>query len=497
MSKVREKLAKIEELIAQARGEAAQEALKGLRRNTIPQELIRDAAMLARRASLPQLALSFLRPVVRPTKKMLRPPTPEDAVEYAASLLRVGIIKEAQDLLRPVPAEVVPISLLYRAMLCFKEWNYAEAVPLLRSYLDLETNEYRRFNGKLNLAGALVFLEQYGEAETLLNEILAFSRERSLSLLEANCLQYLGALCFYRLQWDEALEWLEKSATLLKNMPGLDALFVKKWIALTRFYKSNATAVTLKEVHQVRKEAQAHGHWETVRDLDFHEAKLTQDTTLATYLYFGTPFQSLKDKIRKAFPHLDTNQAFALELGGVQKGPRLILNIDEENETSKGSYLKAGQSMHRLYRTLLSDFYRPFGIVALFEKIFPGEFYTGETSEHRVRQAIKKLRKWFEQNHVPLLIEPIEGEYKLSANKPCAIPIHGAVLTQTEFRMDFLFSKLGQEFMIKDASYALGLSRRSALLVVQNGISEGKIEKISMGRTTRYRFTDQVLKKAS
>ena len=80
-----DKLANIESLIRQANGEEAKIELLKLRVGNIPDSKWAEVASLAKRVGLADFALTLLRPLVRPGRKLLRAATEKEceAVTWA------------------------------------------------------------------------------------------------------------------------------------------------------------------------------------------------------------------------------------------------------------------------------------------------------------------------------------------------------------------------------------------------------------------------------
>lgn len=492
-------LDEIEVLIRSAKGEKARALLLELHEKKVPVNLLLQMAGLARRANLPELGVRLLNPIVRPKAKMKREASAKDIVEYAASLMRIGASKEASDLLETVDPTAVPEALLFRAMLLLKKWNYAEALPLLRRYLAIpEISEYQRAIGKINLGLTLIHENHLGEAKSVLSEVLEECSAKRYDLLHGNALRFLGNLEIARKNWEVGIEYFRQSENLLTDAKGLDYYFCKKWVAIAKFYLNPKSHECRTELDKMRDEARRLHHWESVRDLDYHQALVSRDTKLFELLYFGTPFPSFRARVTKDWKRPEGETTYHWKMGS---GEAHYIDIAMEQKTAQGGFLKAGQSMHRLYVALTSDFYRPFTIAELYEQVFPEEFYCPGVSEFRVHQAMKRLRKWFEQNKIPLQIESVDGEYRLTTDECVEILIHegGKIQTSGDFRLQFLKTQLGEEFSIKDAVPLLKLTRRRAGEVIQEAVLSGILTKVGKGNRTRYRFVSSTtpLKKAS
>jgi tetratricopeptide (TPR) repeat protein len=478
---LREELQTIDKLIREGKAAKAREIIEALVEKDISPKEILDVCRLARRAILPFVALKLLHPIVRPGKKILRAATPEDIAEYAASLQRVGSIAEAEQLLESVSPETVPSAYLFRAFCRMKEWDYSAALPLLRSYVRCPLSEYELLTGKTNLVSVLIFEGHLNEAKSLLAQVL----EQGQGLLHGIALQYRGNIEFQRKNYDQAISLFEVACQSLGQFGGLEHFFAQKWKAIAQMYLTNDVSA----IQEVKKKAQEVKHWESFRDLDFHQALVEQNSELLAHVYFGTPHLHYKKHVLRSAPWFTPKDSYFLEIGPAAKS-RETVEIGSEERTKKGEFLKRGQSVHRLYHTLLSDFYRPFSLVTLFEKIFDDEAYRPSSSEARVHQAIKRLRAWFKKNDIALTINLEGGDYRLEATAAVQIPISSKLEVRSSFyaRLEVVKDSLPNEFTLKQAAELLGLSRRAAADFVQRAMNENIMLRKREGAAILYFF---------
>lgn len=497
----------IDQLIRKGEGGIAQLHLKKLSPRLVPLDKRPLVAALATRAGLPNTAITLLRPIIHPGRVKLRSATVAEVSEYAMALIRIGAHAEAGKLLAKVPPQAYPRALSYQAILSMKEWRYKEAVPLLRQYIESEENEYFRFVGKTNLAQSLLAAADFEGTEKLLKEILNHAKTEQLRFQHGNAYSLLGLLEFKRQNWSAALSHLKNAELILSEVGGVDLFFVRKWTALTRYFQSNGSESSVVLLENIRLEAKSIRHWETLRDLEHYVAVLTKSEPLFLKLYFGSPFESFRQRLMSYFPQTQLPEVYLYALGEGTKKPRLLPNFIEEEPGPNGDTLKAGQSLHRLYCTLLSDFYRPFTIVNLFEKMFPGDFYSLGSSKHRVWEGVRRLREWLVKNEVPLNIQVSAGEYSLEATTPCTIPVRAQVLLQfplervhktiTDYRLTKLQTALGDSFSVKEAMEVLQLGKSSTCALLLQFIEKGELTKTGGARTTRYHFQKTLLKESA
>lgn len=481
-------LKEIEALIQSARGAEAQARLLDLHKKRISKEHACEIAMLARRVGIPELGVRLLYPIVRPEGKRLREASNEDRVEYAAGLIRMEALNEAEEILKAIPKGKVQDAPFFQAIICLKRWDYAEASRFLRTFLEQKgLTPYQIAVGKLNLGMALAYENHLTEAKSILAEVLEDSSAKRFDLLHANALRYLGNLELNRQNLDVGLSYFEQSSKLLQNSPGLDQYFSRKWCALAKYLIDPKSESILEELENVREEAVKRSHWESVRDIDLHVAQAKNDQALFTHLYFGTANPKYRDKVMQKWSPVSVPDKYAWELG---KNPIAEIDIAQEQPSPNGGVLKSGQAMHKLYKVLLSDFYRPFFILELFEKIFTGEYYSPGVSEFRVHQTIKRLRQWFEKNAIPLTIVHEEKAYRLAPVKACSIIVHSdrEIKSSVDYRLQLIREKIGDEFSVKEIVPLIKVTRRRAVEIVRTAVETGILTSSGAKSKTRYRF---------
>lgn len=454
-------------------------------------------AGLARRAYLPNLGIHILFSLVRPTGRMKREATIDEKVEYAACLFRLGACREAKAILQSLPTAHSADIVFFTAGAEVREWNYDRAIPLWREFLvHPKANSYSRLVGKLNLAICLVFERLYPEAKGYLAEVLEESNSNEMLLLHANTLRQLGILELNRGNIAEAEDIFLQAKHLLRNSRGLDLYFCDKWIGISRFLKKPSNESAERDLLTLRKTGIEIAHWESVRDIDFRLAAEKNDKRLLEHLYFGTPFESFRRRLRRDGLINLLPPDYAWHLGG-DGAPASSLDLFSDHENVSNGR-KTGHLMYRLYRVLTSDFYRPFSGIELFERLFPDEKFSPRSSIVRVQQAVSRLRRILKAEKAPLLIKGKNTGFNLSASKPVKITVRLWEENKTGLnaRFDLVRAKLGNEFSSSQIADLFDVTSRGAAIILKPAIEVGILERVGSGKFTRYRFLDNIKKAA-
>jgi hypothetical protein len=437
----------------------------------------------------------LLAPVVNPpAKKPVRAQEREKA-EYAAALIRVGASREARAILRELSPLRTPQVSLYLAFALFTSWEYRDAIPILRQYLDSPLDPYQRVVGNVNLASALVHEGYHAEALNCLQSLEAETERGGWRALYGNTLERLAELSIQKRDWTSAERYLRLAEQAVAHAGGFDAFFVRKWRAILQLYRNPRAAI--ETLDAFRTEARRRGHWETVRECDAYRAVVCRDRGLLWRVYFGTPFASYRERLLRDFgPHGDPPEGFAWRLEA--DNGRDTAKSDRRGEDPQAvtlfgrQALKIEQQKYRLLRVLVADFYRPVRVGHLFSEAYPGEKYDLSSSRARIYVGIRELRRWLRARRLPLRVRMARGEYQLTASgRPVALWIPGPRWwdENREPHLAGLRARAGDvEFTAAQAAHWMAIPRRSALEVLRGGLERGWLTRRGAGPQTTYRL---------
>lgn len=453
----------------------------------IPREAKREFARLCRRAHLNTLALKVLNPIVRPSGGKLSTATELEKAEYAAALTYVGTTQEARGILKTLHADRNAEVYLLHAFALFAEWRYGEAVPLLESYVKAPgLNDYARLIGRTNLAAALVY-ERHSRADTVLDELFREATPKTNPLVYGYALKLVAEKQVNEKKWKEARASLAKAQSFFPSTDSLEALFIRKWLAIVELYEKPSRGT--KAFDEIREEALKLRHWETLRSSDYHVAVATKDANVIHRFLFGTPFDSLKQKLLADLGReVKLPAAYDWEL---KSGAKVKVLAFDDLVREKRGHLKAGQALSRLVAVLCTDFYRPFRSAELHAKLYEAEYFNPVTSPHRVAQLISRLRGVWAKEKCPLEVAIAKGQYSLASKVPLAVrlpkdlkPAGSGVV-----RLDRLRAELAAKpFSIQDVCRVLDLPAWTAKRLLKDAQAKGELLRKGAGKGTSYLF---------
>ena len=479
-------LKNLEELVRSGKFDQVEQQLKKLVVKRVPRAQALGLANIARRVNQPALALSILNPIVRAEPHALHPATELERIEYAENLRKLGAVNEASQILGEIDAAKYPQASFHLALCCFSTWRYADAIPHLRAYLAATSlTDYQKIVGRVNLAAALIHEASFDEAAPLLEGLRAETRAAGYNLLFGNSLELSAQLEIFRGAWADARRYLDEAAATLSSAGAVEALWVGKWKALAKSLEAARVQPELREIAARAREA---GHWETVRDCEYHIARIERDHALLTHVFYGTPHEGYKNNLMKAAGSwFKSPETYVWKSGETCD---FVLNVSSGEITGGGEALPIGQAHHRLLVLLSRDFFKPFPLVALFAQLFPDEYFNPLSSPTRVHQTVKRLRTWIRESKFPIAVVESGGSYRLQVLPGGAleIPRDPVPLDSREIQLKLTLKVLGSEpFSIRQAHQALGGSLSTSQRLLRWGVDRGLLDTYGAGPKTRYR----------
>lgn len=459
----------------------------------IPREWAFRFAELANRIHHSIYALKALHRFIAPENTLALSATAQEKMIYAYALSNLGATKEAITLLDSLNAVVLPEVYFLKALCNFREWNYAESIPLLKSYVQAEAvTAYRRIVGEVNLAAALIATSEFDAAIERLNAIQTLCEQNNYVLLLGNTLELKAQAFFFKHEYDEALVCLSGAAAALQGQQGLYSLFVEKWTTLCLLFK-NPSAENQFRLRQLRAQAIELSHPETLRECDLFEAVTNRDEALVKKVLFGTPSDHYRLRARTLFgKQLAVRGKFnwSLPKTYTSASNKSQVFMFDPNLTYEGEALYEKPQLLGLFEALTFDFYKPLHLGGLFKCIYPTEQFNPFSSPARVMKLLKRLDGWFEARSIPLRVDFKKSEFSLKAVADVQIVVDrtkkDTFLEGPWFGIRRAFQ--GRTFTTAKVSEVTGLSLASAQRLVREAVDHGHVISVGKGRNTCYRF---------
>ncbi len=323
----------------------------------------------------------------------------------------------------------------------------------------------------------------------MLPRLLAETEKLELSRFHANALEIGAQDALFQGKWRQANDLLERAKRRLKGSASLDELYVRKWEAVTRL-RRKPNAESVQRLRHIRAAASAWPSWETVRDCDRWEAIATQDEKLLTHLYYGSPYPAFRKRLLRDFdPSFEVAESYFWDIAPALKPKTNGEWLADETGVFP---LKDGQVLHRLFRLLASDFYRPFRLSSLFFGLYPDRFFDPRgSSSLRIHQTIHRLRKWFTAQGIPLTVQRHEDTYQLAARSGVRlrIPRDATDENREPLRLRELRKQFGDRlFTAAQAGRLWNVTPRAALLMLSRWLQDKRVERSGSGRAIQYKI---------
>ncbi len=475
--------------IRQGNGVNVIKKLRILQKNGVPKDLVFEVAILAKRVGLYQFATNLLfREVIQ--KETEQPP--EHMAEYASCLSRVGNYLEANEIFSQLPDNIIKDYAIQYADCLFHCWDYNKACQVLVQFQPPQYETYKELVYALNLTSAQTQNGQLDAAENLITMVSEVAKSSDFSMILANSLEILGQVQFQRGKLNEAQSLFQQSEKLLRNTKNVSWLYSLKWCAILELQLNPGGSKVLKNLQEVRGQARKFMHWETLRDCDLYQAIHTQDSSLLSRVYFGTPNPIFREKVKKEnINNLVLNPNILM--GPKSDSEPCVLDLNKAQFQPSSVDIEWNDSSRKLIIGLTKDLYRPASIYQLNREIFSEEHFNPFSSRDKTYKVVRKLRDLLENHPTGARIENRRGYgYRFRA-KESLLVIYPDRIEQQSYSAEQslaqrVFDFFGEtEFNRKEFCHAMDVADRSGSRMLKDLVDQNLIEKIGSGPATKYK----------
>ena len=491
-----------EQLVRSGRGGQIREHILKIQDSKLSRNDTLKVANYARRVGLSLVSINLLRAFVRSDAGINNKASNDEKSEYAAALIREGVVGEGLKILRDVDTSAYPESLLYSAFGLFTRWDYEASIPLLQKYVKLTGSEYQKILGHINLVAALIFTKNLDQADVLLARLIQQTQKEQYKLSHSYCLELYGQYYLQQKDYKKARNYFNKAGALSANSATSMPFLVRKWLAITDLIEASASgkkdlsAKDIKQFNLIKDEALKIKDFETVRTCDLHLAICKRDKNLAKHVYFGSAHRKFRENVAVQISHFTEIPEQYDQILPSNNNNTLVKNetrcfdMHQGSEIAGSVKLKNNQAMHRVFQIIASDFYKPVRATEIFSLAFPNEYFDQSVSINRVHQVVKRLRIWLTESEVPLQIIENKNTYRIQNTS--SYKIRWTDRQQT-FEKNFLVNKLFKKFKndtfkLQEAASYLEMPSRSASRALKKAIDESLIELVGGGSTSCYKI---------
>ncbi len=489
--------AKIDDFIKSAQISNATEEFSKINARTLTRAELTPYANLARRLGKSNEAIRVLRQFVRPKAKVPMEATSEEKLEYAMALIKLGALNEGIKLVETVDGKQFPDRYLFASFAHISEWQYQEASVLIEKYIEHpEVTEYSVLVAKVNLLSCYIFTGNYDKAETLIQNLLSHTDNDVVTKARRTIFLSAAQLHILRKDFNNAQKNIDAAFALMSTQNSIDSVVLQKWNWILNVNKFGPLKKYLDELKTIRANARNFSSPEALRDIDYQQGLYFSDTKILNHVYFGTPFLSFKEKIKKSYQRIhntpfEPSEEYVWDLSQDigEKNEVNFLNVQDGANSFSSHQLRPGSSCQRFLQILARDFYRPLSTYQVHNLLFEESFYNPNSTPKKIHQASYRLNQWLEEANIPATVFMkksffyIEQTQKFSLiidNKPRSDP------RVIEF-CESLFVEFAENwFSSTDASRKLNLPRRTMTLNLKLAADEGLLIKMGAGPTTRF-----------
>lgn len=474
--------------IRQGQMAAVRAELTQISSSEIPNALRAEMGHLLIRVGLPHRAISLLSPAVRRGAELRQEASTDERLAYALALAKIGSSREATMILTLLPPSV-PEGFLYRGYICQTQWNYVEAIPFIRKYLELSKREpYELAIARVNLLACLINAQELAAGEKLLAELREEAVRGGWHLIKRHLFELEAQLAMGRNDWGRAGQIVQDARAGRTAIESISDLLLAKWSAWIMAHQGQLDE-GVRAIEEVRSAARTMLHWETIRECDRMRAELIRDPDLLARVYAGSPYESFRAKLKeRCGGWAEMPQAYLL---GDAQGA--VLDLQTGHLTGAREELKPGQVIHRCLSLVFRDFYRPITVGQLFADLFPNQYFDPQSSTNRVYNVIRRVRSWAEANGLPLNFEASDHAYTMSPwdkGFGVLLSLRGRDADlEIEGRLTRIRSQVGlNSFTSDDVAVVLGVSRSSAVRLLNRAVEAGALSRQGTHRATLYRW---------
>lgn len=431
--------------------------LRPLQVTEIPRAQAQAMASVFRRANLESFALRVTTPIVAAGNA-----SAGEIIEHAAALIQMGAVSEGLEYLQNMNADENPEVLYHQAQVYAHRYEYNEAIPLLRRYIDAAKDNHA---GLRLLAKACIYAKDEPAALDICKRLETFAPDAA-----ASC---RAQVYIKQRNFAQAKAEIQKAG---------DAYVTQKWSAVIHALESGSS----QPLSEFKARAQENKDWEFLRELDRYSLQIHFDAEKHNHLLFGTPFAAYREQVisQSGRPWADENYVH-----GALEAPAFILHTGEFKNFQATAPSKM---VHQLLAALLRDFYRPWSIGALFAELFPNEHFDVFSSPNRVHQLLWRLRKWSEASQLPVELVEHNGLYSLhkSDSFSFVVPREGLRVDENVLHLRQLESHFRNKpsFTPREAQACLNISASSFKRLAQWGLKEQKLRREGASRATIYKL---------
>lgn len=497
-----EQLSQLETWVVQGRHAECREFLQTLNPKKIPDQWRLQFAQISWRANDYLFVLKSLQSVIYPENRFQKKALDQEVVTYAGALSSLGATHEAIRLLNEIDGANEPSALLHLAGAHIQNWDYEDAQPCLKEYIQSnKITDYQRLVGKVNWAATLVHLEKWPDAVELLKDIQKICEQNSYQLLLGNCFELRAQVEIIQGRYLEGRQLLSKALEYLKGQAGNYSMYAEKWLAVCDCRENLSESMRkqgLQKLRDVRKQALELRHWNTVRECDLFEALALDDQNLLRKVIMGTPSETYRHRARKfSGATIVFRGKFEFYLGSQTEHQFAV--FDPHQRTSEGDALFKKPLLYTLFQALIADLYQPQTLGMLFQVLYANEKFNPFTSPARVLQLLRRLNDWFATNKLPLEVEFVKSEFKLSSTQKIRIQVTrgGQKNAQKAQLSEIKNFYRAQNFSIQDLCRDFEISKATAERLLRKANDLGVLAKDRKPWGVAYRFQVAAKKKTA
>ncbi len=448
-------------------------------------------AYLGRRTGYFEAAFHLLGGVIHGDGRRKGPATEEERAEYGMALAGFGLTHEAISLLSGVDVKKFPWTFYGLTLAYFRQWEWEKTLPTIERFLSRPgITLHDRLWGTYHLGRALLHgTGEVRKARALFEGLARDAVRHSYPMLRIEALIGQADASLESADWKAAVHALEPVRSEDSRPGSLLGLSVRLRLAEAGGLRSRGSKTALRELRAVRKDLGTAGRYDMIRWCDLTEWRHFHDKAALQRLWFGTPFAGARSFLQRLGAR---KEDLPSSYRWPSAGSRRVLDL-----VAGSADFEPGRLPLRTLAAIAADFYVPVTIPALFERLYPAQYFHPVAGPTRVWQALHSARRTLKSARLPLEIAEERGTYRLVAAEGFALEIARPDPSETggaSARLRGLLQRFtrevakGESFGSSGFASRLGLSDRSARRYLGEAARAGLLETTGAARARRYRF---------
>jgi len=424
-------------------------------------------------------------------------------IEYADCLKNLGLLAEARKILHASDIQKNPKAKFILGLSYLHDYELSKAEELLLELHTSNESEFSHYQHQVIGVNLLMAMLRDVQPPTRQNSFQQILRQTENECTLQNYQLLLRHLSVIHLQFKVLAKIITKrdlqAQLILEDLPDFSRKTAELYLMMGKFLTKE---IDQKEFiclsNELQKECNSLRLFEVVREIDFHRARLNNQIHLLQKTVDQTSFPCYRKKIINISAQIKEERPWCLLEDNLSNDASNIFDLDLR-------FLKDEPLLVRTLILMSRERYTPLSTHFLWNSLMPDRHFIEPSSRQSIHQLIKRLRRFFERNEVPLQVIVDQTGYRLAVNSKTKVRLHWPeswkrieLQNQSLAYLDFLaairlYFRQHSHFQLAEVMKIFpAISKRTLQFFLVKATSDNSIEKTGKNKGTRY-FWDLTL----